>query len=890
MMKTRICAVFLSFCLLMWTVVPARAEEIGGLDDQMAKTLLQEDASDFNTPYTVAAPEAGKPELFRNQSLENRSTVNTSATIYPVEGGCLYFDKETGIITGCDESVTAAEIPDEIEGIPVTDIGLWAFADCSRLVSLHLPASLGSIQGYAFENCSSLVGPLIIPSGVTYIGNAAFRNCSSLMGPLVVPDGVTSIKNYTFEGCSALTGIHIPDTVTEIGGYAFARCSVLSEIHIPGAVTEIGAYAFYNCGNLSSVNLPNSVTNIGKCAFFGCESLASVSTSRTGINVGDEAFYRCDGLTQITLTGAGSSAFAYCSKLKEVTFMDDSTEIGSEAFSHCYELESVYLPRSIDKIGERAFYWCYSLKDISIPSHARIDEGVFAGCSSLGSIPIVPTTNSLVPAESCNKNGNVYQHTLNGSYYGWTDTAKSYLYQNGEHICRIEYIDGQIIVETYSRDFQLMSSLSLENDLCAYWGGFFSGKIYNFIILGFENPSADDNAEVIRIIKYDKTWNKLDQASLYGGQTHTGVPFGGVDKSNPGAVSCAESGGMLYIHTCHLMYISHQANLTISLREDDMTITDAGYLDNDTISADFGYVSHSLNQHILIDQNQNIVTLDHGDAHPNSIYLQRYNKKAGDETFTGGCTGITIQDINRGGGSSGGLAETSDAYVTAFNYTSGSNSSYPRNVYISFTSKSNFSEIGTITIPLTSYSPDDEYSAGTPILIPTNFNEGYILWTVLKASGHLDQTSEQISYAKYFADGSVSNVTTTYGALSDCQPIVIDGQAIWYVTEHSVPSFYVLDQAGLTIYSADMPTRISKVTIINNAIEAEIYCSNQAPCIVYCVFYNKKGQMLSTEVAPLSAGENVRLTFTIVNGMSKAKIFVLNKNYVPQCVGKSISL
>ena len=43
---------------------------------------------------------------------------------YAVEGGYLTFDKTTGTVTGCDSSVTKANIPHTIEGVTVTCIVL----------------------------------------------------------------------------------------------------------------------------------------------------------------------------------------------------------------------------------------------------------------------------------------------------------------------------------------------------------------------------------------------------------------------------------------------------------------------------------------------------------------------------------------------------------------------------------------------------------------------------------------------------------------------------------------------------------------------------------------------------------------------------------------------
>ena len=48
---------------------------------------------------------------------------SAAALSYPAAGGSIYFDAAAGAITGCDETVTAAEIPTEIYGVTVTSIG-----------------------------------------------------------------------------------------------------------------------------------------------------------------------------------------------------------------------------------------------------------------------------------------------------------------------------------------------------------------------------------------------------------------------------------------------------------------------------------------------------------------------------------------------------------------------------------------------------------------------------------------------------------------------------------------------------------------------------------------------------------------------------------------------
>ncbi|MDE6776078.1 MAG: leucine-rich repeat domain-containing protein [Ruminococcus sp.] len=122
-------------------------------------------------------------------------------------------------ITGCDKSAASVVIPVEIEELPVTSIGYWAFEGCSGLTSIMIQDSVISIGEGAFYCCSGLTS-ITIPDSVTSIGEGAFYYCSGLAS-ITIPDGVTSIGEYTFVGCSSLTSVTIPDSVTSIDNYAF---------------------------------------------------------------------------------------------------------------------------------------------------------------------------------------------------------------------------------------------------------------------------------------------------------------------------------------------------------------------------------------------------------------------------------------------------------------------------------------------------------------------------------------------------------------------------------------------------------------------------------------------------------------------------------------------
>ena len=158
----------------------------------------------------------------------------------------------------------------------VTNIGNWAFSECSSLTSITIPDSVTSIGAYAFAGCYDLTS-ITIPESVTNIGNGAFLACG--LTSITIPNSVTSIGDWTFYNCSDLISITIPDGVTSIGTDVFQGCTGLTSIILPENVTSIGDYAFYGCNNLTSITIPDSVTSIGNSVFSDCGSLTTISLS-----------------------------------------------------------------------------------------------------------------------------------------------------------------------------------------------------------------------------------------------------------------------------------------------------------------------------------------------------------------------------------------------------------------------------------------------------------------------------------------------------------------------------------------------------------------------------------------------------------------------------------
>ena len=145
----------------------------------------------------------------------------------------------------------------------------------------------------------------------------------------------------------------------------------------------------------------------------------------TIIGIADEAFFGDEGLKEVVIPASyltiGTSAFAGCKNLTDVTFENESglLNIGNNAFGvhrddngkidgYCENLVNMNLPRTINEIGAFAFYKCEKLVINDIPSGitqiplyafaetkinnvdlsnvTRIREGAFNNCKELDTV------------------------------------------------------------------------------------------------------------------------------------------------------------------------------------------------------------------------------------------------------------------------------------------------------------------------------------------------------------------------------------------------------------------------------------------------------------------------------------------------------------------------
>ena len=291
------------------------------------------------------------------------ATKSDTDIAYAVTGGNIYFDQATGTITDCDESVTEATIPAEINGVAVNSIGWGSFNGCSILTSITLPNSITSIGVCAFEGTG--ITSIELPTSLTIIDMFAFCNCTTLTS-ITIPGSVTSIGKYAFKGCAGLVSVTLPDSVTSIRQNAFQNCTGLISVTFPDSKIYIEQEAFRGCTSLTSITISGSLNSY---AFQGCTSLETVSIKYSNSSdIPEHAFQGCKSLKNLTLPSYLYSidqfAFEGCTSLEAINIPGNVGKIDNSAFSGCTALKSVSLPLSLKTVGNAAFRYCDSLADV----------------------------------------------------------------------------------------------------------------------------------------------------------------------------------------------------------------------------------------------------------------------------------------------------------------------------------------------------------------------------------------------------------------------------------------------------------------------------------------------------------------------------------------------
>ena len=263
-------------------------------------------------------------------------------------------------------------IPTDLNYIPVTGIGNYAFYGRSALANVT------------------------IPQGITSIGDSAFLDCDTLISA-TIEEGVPTGTNM-FNGCDNLATVKLPESLTTIATGSFASCPALNHVTIPDNVTTIGTSAFSLCNGLSDITLGRGLTTIGDFAFKNCDSLETIQLPSNLKKIGEEAFRECD-------------------ILKSITLPDSVTDIGEAAFSTCPELESITIPENVTTIKSGTFDYCSKLTSITLPAGLTSFQDDLTGCLA-GYLQATDIKTDENGQPILDKDGNrIYIYTPHGAIY-----------------------------------------------------------------------------------------------------------------------------------------------------------------------------------------------------------------------------------------------------------------------------------------------------------------------------------------------------------------------------------------------------------------------------------------------------------------------------------------
>ena len=143
-----------------------------------------------------------------------------------------------------------------------------------------------------------------IDDEITRLGSFAFAYCSNLTD-ISIPAQATSIGYRTFY-CSGIEYARFQgNSIKEISRGSFEGASFLKSIYLPSSVTFIDQSAFYGCASLTTVDIPSpDLTYIGDSAFYQCRKLNSITIASTKLAyIGANAFYQCNDLTDVYFGG-----------------------------------------------------------------------------------------------------------------------------------------------------------------------------------------------------------------------------------------------------------------------------------------------------------------------------------------------------------------------------------------------------------------------------------------------------------------------------------------------------------------------------------------------------------------------------------------------------------
>lgn len=232
-------------------------------------------------------------------------------------------------------------IPEKLDGIRVTEIANYAFANKNKIRELYIPDTIIKIGDSAFIYNSS-IKELVIPGTVKYIGRNAFYNCTSLE-KLTLLYGVETINSGAFSSCTSLSKIEIAPSVGTLYGSTFQK------VDNPTIVAEPNSPAAQYTGD-GNTSVAHSVPASDSPIVYAYTTSADGSVVIDGYKGSNKTPIIPATLNGNEVTSIGDSAFQN-KPVTSVTLPDSIKTLGSDVFAGTNIMELI-LPSGITSIGE----------------------------------------------------------------------------------------------------------------------------------------------------------------------------------------------------------------------------------------------------------------------------------------------------------------------------------------------------------------------------------------------------------------------------------------------------------------------------------------------------------------------------------------------------------
>lgn len=457
---------------------------------------------------------------------------------------------------------------------------------------------------------------------------------------------------------------------------------------------------------------------------------------------------------------------------------------------------------------------------LAVPAFAQEGDELFITKTQLVSASNYYTydaaSDSYIPAASLVKTDHSYlsyyksvivkrqtMYSFSQSVDRWASRTTEFIYEKSDGTINVVWVDSDNIqVDTYSSDWKLLKTKLVPRELTLY-GGMYIGEKYNYIVFGQKNPNEDNKLEVIRLVKYDKDFNRLDSAAVTNCYT--------IDPFDAGTARMAEYGDTLVLHTSRLRYLTddglnHQSQLTVYFDTSKMKVT------NSLEKFQENHVSHSFNQFVKFN-GSTAVLVDHGDAYPRGVVINTSSNKGGSYSELELLKVPGEVGANQTGISIGDFEITDHNYMVAINTLDQSLvTSYDshniyglerqeRNAVLLISPIGNTSTSKVKQVYLTDYTGNSK-GAGAPYIVPLGDGRYMIMWQEFAyKEGNRDDSSAYQAIMDYIGDASVgvryvvvdengkaegsSKLLRGAYLSGSCKPVVCDNYVTWYVDEVS---------------------------------------------------------------------------------------------------------